>query len=105
MLHINLRVVSTQVIVFGFKFKFFCCISFSYNIIFPIKTLPKQLNYKSDEQCGYEAPSQKKTSVLEIFLNKFKNVISGLRSGAVKLIGGSVHITNKFVQKWDRSAT
>jgi hypothetical protein len=44
----------------GFKFKFFCFTLFSHNIIFPIKALPKQPNYKSDEQRGHEAPSQKK---------------------------------------------
>jgi hypothetical protein len=80
--------------------------SFSYNIIFSIKALPKQPNYKSDEQSGHEAPSKKKhKSLLEIVTNKFKNVISGQRSGAVMLIGGSVHVKNKFVHKWDRSIT
>jgi hypothetical protein len=41
--------------------------SFSYNIIFAIKALPKQPNYKSDEQFGYEAPS-KKNKTINLFL-------------------------------------
>jgi hypothetical protein len=42
---------------------------------------------------------------VEIISNQFKNVISGLRFGTAMLIGGIVHVNNKFVQKWDRSIT
>ena len=48
---------------------------------------------------------KKKIIFPEIVPNRFKNVISGLRSGAVMLIGGTVHVKNKFVHKWERSIT